>query len=175
MRRTGMSVERPECPDEIDAVAVVESAVDESRQRAQLAFRCVEDKIIRSPVHPFHQPPAVGDDHRAFTPGDRGCEKAADLDILARGIIVRDRYGVVGDECRTVVAVVQEFEQLVQLCVIRTACGCGFLLHFGCGGGCPGTLRPVGSSLRFGGKCVGFGCRACHIETVFNDESGGLR
>ena len=32
-----------------------------------------------------------------------------------------------------------------------------------------------GSSLRFGGKCVGFGCRACHIETVFNDESGGLR
>lgn len=93
--------------------------MNESIESRQLAFRGVAHEIGRSVVHIAHQAVAVADDLRAAAPGDRRGEEARDLPVGGIREAVRNRNGIVGDELRAVIGVLEPFEQLAERLPIK--------------------------------------------------------
>ena len=104
---------------EIAGVAPVEGAVDEGAESRQLALRGVAHEIGRGIVHVAHQAVAVTDDCGTAAPGDGGGEEAGDLPVGTARVAVRHGDGVVRNELRAVVPVVEPLEQLAQRPAIR--------------------------------------------------------
>lgn len=99
--------------------------MDKGIQSCQFTFRGVAHEIRRGIVHITHQAVAVADDLRAAAPGDRSGKETRDLPVGRVREAVRNRNGIVRNEFRTVIGVVEPLEQLakrlpVKECVHRT-------------------------------------------------------
>lgn len=107
-------VDPPQRHDEITQIAAVEGAVGKGRQSVQFAIRGVAHEIGRGVVHQEHHPVAVAHDRRPVAPRNRRRKKAGNLPVGTLREAVRHRNRIVLDEFRTVIAVVELLEKLLQ-------------------------------------------------------------
>ena len=54
-------------------------------------------------AHQIHQPDSILNNHFPVSPGEDGCQKSGDLDVLLQVIAMRDRNRIGFDEMRSVV------------------------------------------------------------------------